>query len=404
MKKKNDRSTLLNSYQNLIDISRDLASELDLNILLSKIVKAASEISDSEEASILMFDPAKNTLYFQAATNLDTQLNRGVIVPLEESIAGWIVQNQQPVIVDDPQKDKRHFDSIQNITNIKVNSLLGIPLLSKGKMIGVLEVINKRGGKFTKKDQDVLMALGAQAAVAIENSRLFLQSDLIGEFVHQIRTPLSALNAAAHLLKSNRVDEGQKKKMIDIMEAEIEALSEMSSSFLDLARLQSGRKPYHVSQFNIRELLVECYDIFYSDTQEHAIKFNLDIPETMPRMLGDRKQLKQALINLVNNAIKFNHEGGEITLRATAKEKKVFIAISDTGLGIPKDEQPKIFRKFYRVRSHRDQVPGTGLGLAVVKQIIVDHGGEISLTSEVNVGSTFTITLPLDKWQDESAI
>jgi signal transduction histidine kinase len=397
MKKNSAHSTLLNSYQNLINISCDLASELDLNILLSKIVNAAREISTAEEASILMFDPAKNTLYFQSATNLDTQLNRGVVVPLEESIAGWIVQNQKPVIVDDPQKDKRHFDSIQMITNIKVHSLLGIPLLSKGKVIGVLEVINKKGGKFTQEDQDVLLALGAQATVAIENSRLFLQSDLIGEFVHQIRTPLSALNAAAHLLKSNRVDDQQKKKMIDIMEAEIEALTEMSSSFLDLARLQSGRKQYSVSEFNIRELLVECYDIFYSDTRERAIRFNLELPETLPRLVGDRKQLKQAMINLINNAIKFNHEGGEITLRASAKKKKLTVSVSDSGLGIPEDEQSKIFKKFYRVQSHRDQVPGTGLGLAVVKQIIVDHGGEISLTSEVNVGTTFTITLPLDK-------
>ena len=392
MKKDKRNPALINSYQKLINISCDLASELDLNILLSKIVNAASEISDSEEASILMFDPAKNTLYFQAATNLDTQLNRGLVVPLEDSI----VKNQKPVIVDDPQKDIRHFNNIDTITNIKTDSLLGIPLLSKGKVIGVLEVINKRGGKFTQEDQDVLLALGAQAAVAIENSRLFLQSDLIGEFVHQIRTPLSALNAAAHLLKSNRVDELQKKKMIDIMEAEIEALSDMSTSFLDLARLQSGRKQYSVLAFNIRELLVECYDIFHSDTEHQSIKFNLELPDTLPRVLGDRKQLKQAFTNLLNNAVKFNHEGGEITIRATEKKDKVLIAISDTGLGIPEEEQELIFEKFYRVRSHRDQVPGTGLGLSVVKQIITDHGGEITISSEVNVGSTFTVCLPVE--------
>ena len=396
MNKKKNQPNLLNSYEKLINISCDLASELDLNILLSKIVTAATEISDAEEASILMFDPAKNTLYFQAATNLDTQLHRGVIVPLEESIAGWIVQNQKPIIVDDPQKDKRHFDSIQSITNITCKSLLGIPLLSKSKVVGVLEVINKRGGKFTQEDQDVLLALGGQATVAIENSRLFLQSDLIGEFVHQIRTPLSALNAATHLLKSNRVDDQQKKKMIDIMEAEIEALSEMSTSFLDLARLQSGRKQYSVSEFNIRELLVECHDIFYPDIREKTIHFSLDLPQTLPRILGDRKQLKQAMINLLSNAIKYNHEGGEIVLKAKAKDHQIIISVSDTGMGIPEDEINQIFKKFYRVRSHRDQVPGTGLGLAVVKQIIIDHGGEISFTSEVNVGSTFTIILPYE--------
>jgi two-component system phosphate regulon sensor histidine kinase PhoR len=396
MKKTKTQPSLINRYQKLINISCDLASELDLNILLSKIVNAACDVSNSEEASILMYDPGKMTLYFQAATNLDSHLKRGLVVPLEGSIAGWIVTNQKPVIVDDPQKDKRHFDYIGKITNIKCKSLLGIPLLSKGNVIGVLEVINKRGGDFTMEDQDVLLALGAQATVAIENSRLFLQSDLIGEFVHEIRTPLSALSAAAHLLKSNRVTDDQKKKMIGILEAEIEALSDMSSSFLDLARLESGRKQYHVNEFDMRDLLLECREVIISDVQKHQLKFELDIPDTLPRVIGDRKQLKQALINLLNNAIKFNREDGNITLKAGTKKGKIIISVSDTGLGIPKDEHSQVFEKFYRVKSHRDRIPGTGLGLSVVKQIITGHGGEVSLTSEVDVGTTFTVILPAE--------
>ncbi|MEE9600038.1 MAG: GAF domain-containing sensor histidine kinase [Anaerolineales bacterium] len=396
MKKNKAHSTLLNRYQQLIDISCDLASELDLNILLSKIVLAASEISDAEEASILMYDPNKKTLYFQAATNLDSQLKRGTVVPLDESIAGWIVSHQKAVIVDNPQKDKRHFGQIGKITNIECSSLLGIPLMSKGNIIGVLEVINKKRGNFTKEDQDVLLALGAQATVAIENSRLFLQSDLIGEFVHEIRTPLSALNAAAHLLKSNRVHEDQKRKMIDILEAEIESLADMSSSFLDLARLESGRKQYNVNEFDIRDLLIECHEIVINEAHKLNILFILDLPDTLPRIRGDRKQLKQAIFNLLNNAVKFNKVEGEIILKAKEGQDHIVIIISDTGLGIPKDEQSKIFEKFYRVRSHRDQVPGTGLGLSVVKQIIHGHGGEINFTSKVNVGTTFTITLPND--------
>ena len=394
MKKNKSRSTLLNRYQQLINISCDLASELDLNILLSKIVDAACEVSDAEEASILLYDPHKNTLYFQAATNLDSLLKRGLVVPLEKSIAGWIVTNQEAVIVDNPQKDKRHFNDIGKITSIECKSLLGIPLLSKGKVIGVLEVINKKGGAFTKEDQDVLLALGGQATVAIENSRLFLQSDSIGEFVHEIRTPLSALSAAAHLLKSNRVHEDQKKKMIDILESEIQALSNMSSSFLDLSRLESGRKQYNVIEFNIRDLLIDCHEIINNETQKLNIQFKLELPTTLPRIRGDRKQLKQAFINLLNNAVKFNKDEGEILLKAHQGKDLITIVISDTGMGIPEEEQSKIFEKFYRVSSHRDQVPGTGLGLSVVKQIIQGHGGEISFTSEVNVGTTFTVTLP----------
>ena len=396
MKRNKAHSTLLKRYQKLINISCDLASELDLNILLSKIVQAACEVSDAKEASILLYDPNKKTLYFQAATNLDSHFKRGTAVPLDESIAGWIVNHQKPLIVDNPQKDKRHFNYIGKITNIECSSLLGIPLLSKGNVIGVLEVINKRNGGFNKEDEDVLLALGAQATVAIVNSRLFLQSDLIGEFVHEIRTPLSALNAAAHLLKNNRVHEDQKKKMIDILEAEIQALSDMSSSFLDLARLESGRKQYNVNEFDIRDLLIECHEIIINEAHKLNLLFILDLPDTLPRVRGDRKQLKQAFINLLNNAVKFNKLEGEIILKAKAEQDQLVVIISDTGLGIPEDEQSKIFEKFYRVKSHRDQVPGTGLGLSIVKQIIHGHGGMLDFTSEVDVGTTFTIALPYE--------
>ena len=390
-------SSLLNRYQQLINISCDLASELDLNILLSKIVHAARDVSDAKEASILMYDPNKGTLFFQAATNLDTQLKRGLNVPLKGSIAGWIVENQKPVIVDNPQVDKRHFDHIGKITKITCESLLGIPLITKGKVIGVLEVINKRDGNFTQDDQDILLALGSQAAVAIENSRLFLQTDLIGEFVHEIRTPLSALGAAAHLLKNNRIAEDQKNKMIEILEAEIDSLSDMSSAFLDLVRFESGRKQYKVTDINICDILVDCYEIVVSEAEKNNLKFELDLPDTMPIIEGDYKQLKQAFLNLLNNAIKYNKDGGKVHLKAGTESGQIVVTIADTGLGIPKDEQSKVFEKFYRVRSHRDKVQGTGLGLSVVKQIIQGHGGEVYFASQVDIGTTFTVFIPIKK-------
>jgi signal transduction histidine kinase len=393
----NKKSSLLNRYQQLINISCDLASELDLNILLSKIVFAAKEVSDAKEASILMYDPNKGTLYFQAATNIDTQLKRGLKVPLKGSIAGWIVENQKPVIVDNPQVDKRHFDHIGKITKITCESLLGIPLITKGKVIGVLEVINKKDGNFTQDDQDILLALGAQAAVAIENSRLFLQTDLISEFVHEIRTPLSALSAAAHLLKNNRIGEDQKKKMIEILEAEIDSLSDMSSAFLDLVRFESGRKQYKVTDINICDILNDCYEIVISEAKKNNLNFKLDLPDSMPIIAGDYKQLKQAFLNLLNNAIKYNKEGGEVILKAGAETDQIEISVADTGLGIPKDEQSRIFEKFYRVRSHRDQAQGTGLGLSVVKQIIQGHGGEVDFASQEDIGTTFTVILPIKK-------
>ncbi len=385
---------LLNRYQQLINISRELASELDLNILLSKIVTAAADVSNAQEASILMFDRIKDELYFQAATNINTQLKRGLKVPLKGSIAGWVIQNQEPLNVEDPQSDSRHFDHIGEITNIEVRSLLGIPMFTQREIIGVLEVINKKDGKFSAEDQEVLLALGGQASVAIENSRLFQQSDLIEEFVHELRTPLSALSAATHLLKNRRVGEDQKERMIEILDEEIDNLADMSSSFLDLARLETGRKQYNVQQFNVSELLFECHGMMENEARKNGLSFKLELPENLPHIRGDRSKIKQAVVNLLNNAIKYNKEEGQITLSCQAAEQDLKIIVSDTGLGIPLEDPTRVFEKFYRVPEHREKIPGTGLGLSLVKQIITGHGGDIDVKSTVNQGTTFTITLP----------
>ena len=387
----------LNRYQHLIKISRDLASKLDLDILLMEIVKAAADIADAEEASILLYDPIKGELYFQVATNLDSSLMRGMVVPLDNSIAGWIAKNQEPVIIDNPQEDKRHFGHVDQTTQITSHSILGVPLVTKDKMIGVLEAINKKEGSFTIDDQEVLAALGAQAAVAIENSRLFQQSDLIGEFVHEIRTPLSSLSAATHLLRHPRASEEQKLKMLTVLDTEITRLAEMSTSFLDLARLESGRAQLKVEKFNLENLLTECYDLMAKDAETKQISITIETSDELPPLHGDRTKIKQALLNLLSNAIKYNKEGGQITLsgKASTKEKEFIIKVSDTGVGLEEKHLDLIFEKFYRVPDYSDKVVGTGLGLAVVKQIITGHRGKITVESEVGKGTTFIIHLPL---------
>jgi sigma-B regulation protein RsbU (phosphoserine phosphatase) len=194
------KTQTLDSYLRVIEISRDLASTLDLDTLLDDIVRAAADITRAEAASILLYDDTARQLYFQVATNIDEPTMRGFIVPLDKSIAGWIVTNRKSVRIDDAHKDDRHFSEVEQTIGFETRSLLGIPLITKNKVVGVLEVINKKKGRFTDPDESMLSVLGAQAAVAIENARLFQQSDLISEFVHELRTPLASLSTATYLL------------------------------------------------------------------------------------------------------------------------------------------------------------------------------------------------------------
>lgn len=390
-----EQITLIERYQRLLELSLDLASTLDLKTLLNRIVHAAADLCLAEAASILLYDENKQELYFEAASNLDTPLMSGLVVPVESSIAGWILREKQAANIDDTQKDPRHFGQIADTTKIQTRSLLGVPLIAKDKVIGVLEAINKLSGRFSKDDQDLLMALGAQAAVAIENARLFQQSDLISDLVHELRTPLTSLNAITHLLLLPEMDETKRHQYIRTMQGEIMRLADMASAFLDLARLESGRSTFHVEATDIPNLMKECASLIRLKVSEKEQNLILDLQEDIPPCYLDRDKIKQVALNLLNNASNYTPSGGKITLAAASTPDEVIFRVQDTGRGIPPESLPFIYNKFYRVPGSERTSQGTGLGLSICKQIIEAHRGRIEVESLPGSGSTFSVHLPI---------
>jgi signal transduction histidine kinase len=384
----------LGGYRRLIEIARDLASTLDLDVLLERIVQAAAEVSGSEAASILLYDDMTQKLYFQVATNLDEPTMRGLVIPLEGSIAGWILTNRKPLRITNAQQDPRLFANVDRVTGHPTQTLLGVPLITKNKIVGVLEALNKEKGKFTDGDESMLSVLGAQAAVAIENARLFQQSDLISEFVHELRTPLASLSTATYLLLRPEISRDQQEQISRNIHSETLRLNALASSFLDLARLESGRVQFHKTSFNVVDLLYECKDVMNSKADEEKIRIQIETPEKMPMLEADRDKIKQVVLNLLSNAIKYNHPNGSIILRSDFSAEEILIILQDTGIGIPEDALPHLFQKFYRVRENETKAAGTGLGLSICKQIVQGHGGRVEVKSKIGVGTTFTVHLP----------
>jgi signal transduction histidine kinase len=379
-------------YRRLIDISRDLASTLDLDPLLNRIIHAAKDITGSEAASILLYDDASRQLFFQVTTNEDPMM-RGMVVPMD-SVAGWIVTNRQAVRIGDVQKDKRFFKNVTRSLSLQTQSLMGVPLITKDKVIGALEAINKIGGEFTQVDEDMLSVLGAQAAVAIENTRLFQQSDLVAEFVHELRTPLSSLSTATYLLTRPEISRQQAEQIIANIHNETMRLNVLATTFLDLARLESGRVQFSKSTFPLRPLVEDCVSVMQNKADENHVTIVLDIPADMPVIEADRDKIKQVALNLVSNAIKYNRPNGTITVGAGLDAKEWRLSVTDTGLGIPEDSLPNLFTKFYRVKGTESKVIGTGLGLSICKKIVQGHGGRIDVKSKMGEGTTFTIYIP----------
>ena len=385
---------LLHRYVRLLEVSTDLASTLKLETLLQHIVEAAMELTDSEAASLLLYDPQAHQLYFEAATNdLVDQLGR-TAVPAEDSIAGWVFTNREPLVVQDALRDSRFFREVDVLTRFSTSSVMGVPLRTKDKTLGVIEAVNKLNGTFDQEDVRLLQALAAQAAVAIENTRLFQQSDLIAEMVHEFRTPLAALTAASHLLQRPDLPDDQRDKLSVTVQNEVQRLNEMSTDFLELARLESGRIRFVREPVHLGGLVGECLEIVRPQAEADHITIEPDIDSSLPPVQGDRNRLKQVVLNLLSNAIKYNHREGKIVVRLSREGEEFMLAVRDTGRGIPPESLPHLFERFYRVPDQEGHVGGTGLGLAIVKRILESQQGQVSVESEVGKGTTFTVRLP----------
>jgi signal transduction histidine kinase len=392
----NDTKKSLMQYQLINELSLDLASTLELDQLLRRVVDVAIELIEAETASILLYDEGKKELHFRASTDSKNEAAMSGIVVPSESLAGWAALNRQPIIVNDVKEDKRYYKDVEDMLDYPVNSLIAVPLIAKAKLVGVLEVLNKKKGKFGLHEEETLQVLGAQAAIAIQNAQLFQQSDLIAELVHELRTPLTSICTISYLLQRDELPQNQRASLAKTIYQESTRLNEMASSFLDLARLESGRSSYYLSTFSINQLIKECVQIVHVRAEEAGVNITLEVRPSQPELTADRDKMKQVLLNLLNNAIKYNKAGGSVTLRTAAEEEMMIITVKDTGIGMAPEDLEHMFEKFYRTSRTEATSTGTGLGLFICDRIIRGHKGLITVESKVDIGSTFTITLPLN--------
>ncbi len=391
-----NQSHLAAHYKRIIEISQQLSSTYDLPPLLRKIVSAAQELIETEAAAILLYDEASGRLRFAMSTNIKKSEMDTIVVPLEGSIAGWIFTHGEPRVIEDVQR-ARHYQGVDDQISFQTRNLLGVPMKTHQRVIGVVQAVNKYDGKFNDEDIVTLQTLASQAAVAIENARLFQQSDFIAEMVHELRNPLSALKASTLLLSRPDLPENKRNEIIHTMKNETDRLIDLTSDFLDVARLESGRISLTISEFVATELIAESINIVtYQAVQKNiTIRFD-DRPHIAE---ADKGKIKQVILNLMTNAIKYNRENGEIEVSCEVlnEHDQLFVKfmVADNGYGISPEHQKNMFQKFYRVPTLENVERGTGLGLAICKHIVEAHGGRIWLESEEGVGSRFQFTVPL---------
>lgn len=385
----------LESYQRLLSLSQVLTSTLDLLELLDLIVNAARDLTRTEATSILLVDAKTGDLYFEAVTGSKSDEIKRVIVP-PNSLAGWVVREGQVEIINDVSKDDRFYAQSDVRTGFQTRALIGVPLKVKERVIGVLEAINPADGRsFTDEDVELLTTLSAQAAIAIENARLFHQSDLISEMVHELRTPLTSIVAYSESLLRQEVPPEMAREFVETIFQEAQHLADMTNAFLELSRLQSGRTRFQMVPFAIIELIDDVINLLRPQAEERGLTLHVVVPDRRLRIIGDRERIRQVLVNLVSNAIKYNKPDGEVWLELEPLPDTALtrVTVRDTGRGIPEKDLPHIFEKFYRVADNEGYAQGTGLGLNIVKQLVEAHGSRMLVNSQVDVGTTFSFTL-----------
>jgi signal transduction histidine kinase len=381
----------------VLEVSRTLYATLDLEALLKVVVETASQLTDSEAAAILLLDRKTGGLYFEAAAGAQWSTVERTPIPMEGSMAGWIVQNREPLVVDSMAEDGRRFGELEKMPQLKARTILGAPLNFKDEPIGAVEVFNKRPeAGFSSDDILLLNTLAAQAAVAIENARRFEQSDEVAKLVQELSAPVTSIAGFSQLMLASR-ELGAENLRTELESVNREAvyLAEMVNNFLDISKLETGRLRLERKTVNLRSLAQEVLDQLQAQAAERNITLSLLGRENIPKVRGDVRRLRQVIMHLVDNAVKYNREGGLVELTLSSNRVRVQVSVQDTGMGIAPGDLELVFNKFYRVSGKGNQVTGAGLGLSVAKKIIEAHGGDIWVESELGAGSRFAFSLPV---------
>jgi two-component system phosphate regulon sensor histidine kinase PhoR len=224
-----------------------------------------------------------------------------------------------------------------------------------------------------------------------------VRRDFVANVSHELRTPLTAIQGFAETLLAGAIDDPQNRiRFLEIILEHSRRLARLTDDLLKLSKMDADRLELEISRLGVRQFVESCVETAQRPAGEKDLRISVNLSNHLPDIAADRRRLAEVLQNLLDNAIQYTTPGGQIILSASASASEVTFIVSDTGIGIPRADQPRIFERFYRVDAARSrEVGGTGLGLAIAKHLVEAHGGRIWVESEVGQGSRFYFTVPI---------
>jgi len=388
------------------EVGQAVSSSLDLETVLTTIVSRAVQLSGLDGGTVFEYDETAEEFVQRATTGTARVLAGRAIVRKGEGVVGQTALTFEPVEVPDIQVGGAYESRLREaLLAAGVRAIIAVPIIREGRLLGGFAVNRNTSGEFQPETIDLLKTFATQSALAIQNARLFKQvevanhhkSEFLANMSHELRTPLNAIIGYSELLEEEAADLDGGRLVPDLQKIATAAKHQLSliNDILDLSKVEAGRMELEVAAFDLPTAIESALTL----VRERAARRGITLGSTIDRDVGsiraDERKVKQVLLNLLSNALKFTSEGGRIDVRAGVRDEVAEVSVTDTGVGIAAEDQEAVFEEFRQVGKADKKVEGTGLGLALSRKFIELHGGRIWVQSQIGHGSTFTFTLPV---------
>ncbi|MDB5020634.1 MAG: multi-sensor signal transduction histidine kinase [Pedobacter sp.] len=402
IKQNSQNLELLNS------IGKVILENLDVKSLLQQVTDATTKITGAAFGAFFYNTTDLNgepftlyTLSGAARSSFD-----GFNLPAKTNIFKQTFSDSKVIRLDDVTKDPDYWQFGPQFgmpkAHLKIVSYLAVPIVSTaGQVIGALIFGHPSVGVFKAEHEDIIGSIAAQAAIALENSKLFEEVKALSskkdEFIalasHELKTPLTTIKGFLQIIaKKNQDTVG--KLFVDKSLYQVEKLSALISDLLDVSKIEAGKLQFHTEAVDLVRLLKDVMETFPYTNKSHEIIF--DDPNEQSVVLADKQRIEQVVINLLTNAIKYSPKANKVFVSLRNEGEFATVRVKDEGIGLKEEHLSKIFNRFYRADGVGN-VSGLGIGLFLTKEIIDRHNGTILVNSDYGKGSEFLFSLPLQK-------
>jgi signal transduction histidine kinase/CheY-like chemotaxis protein len=401
------------------EVSQTVNSTLELETVLSTIVAKAVQLSETDAGAIYVYDEQGLDFALRATYGMSEGFTAALTehrLELRETPVGQATQMREPVQVPD-LKDLPPSQLTDIVLREGYRGLLVVPLLRPDRVVGALVVRRRQPGEFTKRAIDLLQTFASQSVIAIQNARLFREveekgrqleiasqhkSQFLANMSHELRTPLNAIIGLTEMMTEHSARFGT-EKALEPLRRVLRAgrhLLTLINDILDLSKIEAGKVELNIESVPIAPMIEEVAGTSRPLAEQNGNKLVVECPADVGALQADPVRLRQTLLNLLSNACKFTKQG-EVRL-AVARIKDAGTAwlqfsVADSGIGMSPQQMEKLFQEFSQADATTSrQFGGTGLGLAITRRLCRMMGGDVTVTSELGKGSTFTIRLPAE--------